>query len=194
MAGMRDLIDAGKVRHVGVSNFSLRLWQQSEQALGRPVVANQVSFHLLDRRPMETLLPYAQQHGHVIIAYSPLAQGVLGGRYGSGLLPRDFRASNPLFSQPTLDRVAPLLDLLREIAGRHGATPAQIALAWLLHLPQVVVIPGARSVEQLEENAGAADIDLTEAEWRDLEATARAVQPPRPRPGVRRAVTWLLGA
>ena len=194
MRGMRDLLDAGKIREVGVSNFRLSSWLAAERSLGRPVISNQVQFHLLDQSPMRDLLPYAQRAGRVIIAYSPLAQGVLGGRYDSGNLPTDFRAANPQFSGASFERVAPLLDVLRAVARGHEATPAQIALAWLLHLPNVIAIPGARSVEQVEANAAAADIELSQDEWQRLTEAAQAVAPRRRRHGIKRVAAWLLGA
>ena len=90
----------------------------------------------------------------MVIAYSPLAQGLLGGRYGVDNRPGGVRAVNPLFGTENLRRVEPLLAVLREVADAHDAKPAQIALAWLLALPRVVVIPGASSVEQVEFNVG----------------------------------------
>jgi aryl-alcohol dehydrogenase-like predicted oxidoreductase len=194
MAGMRDLLDQGKVRHVGVSNYPVRLWQRSEKELGRPVIANQVQFHLLNQQPMDYLLPYARRQGRLIIAYSPLAQGVLGGRYDGNELPHDFRANDPMFSRAGFDRVAPVLDELKALGRKYGATPAQIALAWLIHMPNVMAIPGARSPEQVEENALAADIDLTEDEWQELTDIARSVQPETGRRGWKRLAAWVLGA
>ena len=194
MSGMRDLLEAEKIRQVGVSNYPLKLWQSAERALGRPIVANQVQFHLLDQSPLVDLVPYAQQSGSVIIAYSPLAQGALGGRYNSGNLPQDFRNNNPMFSDSGFESIAPLLYELRMVGDAHQATPAQIALAWLLHIPQVMVIPGARTVEQVEANAAAADIDLSEAEWTRLREIAESVTPAASRRKLTRLAGWLLGA
>ncbi len=114
------------------------------------------------------------------MAYSPLAQGLLGGRYSATNRPGGVRAVNPLFGTENLRRIAPLLDLLREIADAHEAQPAQIALAWLLGLPQVVVIPGASGVEQMEFNAAAADIDLTADEQAALTEAAQQFTPVSP--------------
>ena len=194
MSGMRELLDQGKVQQIGVSNYPLRLWQRAERELGRPVIANQVQFHVLDQQPMDFLLPYAQKQGRLIIAYSPLAQGVLGGRYDRGELPNDFRSSNPMFSGTNFERVAPVLAEMRVLGRRYDATPAQIALAWLIHMPQVLAIPGARSVDQVEENALAADIDLSEDEWQRLTDVARSIQPKSGRRGWKRLAAWLMGA
>jgi aryl-alcohol dehydrogenase-like predicted oxidoreductase len=92
----------------------------------------------------------------------PLGHGLLSGRYGEGRTPTDIvRRMNSLFRTRNLQRAAPLLRALREIADRHAATPAQVALAWLIHHENVVAIPGARTVAQLEENVAAADLELT---------------------------------
>jgi aryl-alcohol dehydrogenase-like predicted oxidoreductase len=172
MAGMRLLQDGGLVRHVGVSNYGLARWREAEAALGRPVVSNQVRYNLLRRTPERDLLPFASRRGRLVIAYSPLAQGVLGGRYGAGNAPAGARPGNLLFSQENLRRAQPVLDALREIAAAHDATPAQIALAWVIHHPHVVAIPGARSVAQVESNAAAAEIVLADDEYLHLSRTA----------------------
>jgi aryl-alcohol dehydrogenase-like predicted oxidoreductase len=180
MAGMRTLLDAGRIGAVGVSNYSLQRWQRADAALGRPVVSNQVRFSLAHPKPLDDLVPFAQRENRIIMAYSPLAQGLLGGRYSTEHRPGGVRAANPLFGTENLRRIAPLLDTLREIAGRYDVRPAQVALAWLLSLPQVVVIPGASSVEQLEFNAAAADLDLDADSAAALTAAARAFTPVSP--------------
>ena len=158
------LLDSGLARHVGVSNYALSRWQELEHLLGHPVLSNQVRYSLLDRSAERELLPWAQANGRVLIAYSPLAQGLLSGRYGPGRRPNGLRARTSAFRPENLERSAPLVDALREIARAHRATPAQIALAWLVRRPNVVVIPGASSVEQAEQNAASADIELSAAE------------------------------
>ena len=129
-----------------MSNFNLRRWRAAEAALGGAVVANQVQFHLLDQGPLREMLPFAQSEGRVIIAYSPLAKGVFGGRYDASNPPRDFRRGDAAFSAAAFAQIAALLEALRTIGGRHAATPAQVALAWLIQQGRVVAIPGARSV------------------------------------------------
>ncbi|WP_341719212.1 aldo/keto reductase [Micromonospora sp. FIMYZ51] len=178
MRGMRVLQDIGLVGEVGVSNYSLRRWQVAEAALGRRVLSNQVRYSLLDRKPEEDLLPYAEQAGRLVIAYSPLAQGFLSGRYDAHHPPTGaIRRANPYFLPENLARGAALIETLRQVAAAHDATPSQIALAYVLHHPNVVAIPGASSVEQMERNAAAAEIDLTEDEYAALVNAARAVRP-----------------
>jgi len=175
MEGMRRLVDAEVVRHVGVSNFSLDRWQAAERKLGTAVLSNQVRYNLVARKPERELLPYAVAHDRLVIAYSPLAQGLLGGRYDEANRPSSaLRRANPMFMRENLRRAAPLVDTLREVAAAHGATPAQVALAWILRRPNTVVIPGARTVEQLESNVAAADLDLTDDEDARLTAASDA--------------------
>ncbi|HEY5821410.1 MAG TPA: aldo/keto reductase, partial [Propionibacteriaceae bacterium] len=119
----------------------------------------------------------AEEQGRIVMAWSPLAQGLLGGKYDVDHRPGGVRAINPLFGVENLRRIAPLIALLRQVAAAHGAKPAQVALAWLLAQPQVVVIPGASSVEQLEFNVAAADLDLSPAEVDELTAAAAAFTP-----------------
>ncbi len=178
MTGMRRLLDTGLVRHAGVSNYSLDRWRSAEKALGGPILSNQVRFSLVDRRPMRDLVPFAAGEGRVIIAYSPLGQGLLGGRYDPGNRPSGAaRRLNPLFLPENLERAMPLIELLREIAKAHQCTPSQVALAWLISKPNVVVIPGASSVEQLEANAAAAEVTLTAAEDAELLRAAESFEP-----------------
>jgi aryl-alcohol dehydrogenase-like predicted oxidoreductase len=154
----------GLITHVGVSNYSLGRWQAAEKALGGPVLSNQVQYSLADRRPEQELVPWAQANDRLIIAYSPLAQGLLSGRYDRDNRPGGVRAMRPPFLPANLDRATELIDALRTVAGSHGATPSQVALAWLVRQPNVVAIPGAASVAQLESNVAAADLELTDAE------------------------------
>jgi aryl-alcohol dehydrogenase-like predicted oxidoreductase len=177
MPGFQQLLAEGGIGAAGVSNYSLERWRAADAALGVPVVSNQVQFSLAHAAPLDDLVPFAERESRVVIAYSPLAQGLLGGRYTADHRPGGVRAANPLFGTENLRRVAPLLDLLREVAAAHDAKPAQIALAWLIALPRVVVIPGASSVEQLEFNAAAAGISLRADEQAALTAAARAFSP-----------------
>jgi aryl-alcohol dehydrogenase-like predicted oxidoreductase len=168
MRGMRDLQSIGLVRYVGVSNFSLEQWQKADAALGSPVLSNQVQYSLAARKPDRELVGWARANDRLIIAYSPLAQGLLSGRYDQTNVPGGVRAGNALFLAENLERAAELLAALRQVAANHDATPAQVALAWLIRRPNVVVIPGASCVSQLEANAAAADLDLSDDEDRRL--------------------------
>jgi aryl-alcohol dehydrogenase-like predicted oxidoreductase len=178
MRGMRALQQIGLVGEVGVSGYSLERWRAAEQALGGRVLSNQVSYSLVDRGPERDLLPYAQANQRVVIAYSPIGQGLLSGKYDSDNRPSNrVRAGSSLFLPENLDRAAGLIAALREVADAHEATPAQIALAWVIRHPSVAAIPGASSVEQAEQNAAAADLELTDAEYQALTAASDKFQP-----------------
>ena len=178
MRGMRALQTVGLVDNVGVSNYPLMRWRDAERALGGRVLSNQVRYNLADRRPERDLLPFAREHSRIVIAYSPLAQGLLSGKYGPGNRPANrIRAANPLFLPENLDRAGELIATLHEVASARSATPAQVALAWVIHHPSVTAIPGASSVAQLESNAAAAEIDLSGEEYEALSAAATRFRP-----------------
>jgi len=178
MRGMRALQRVGLVDEVGVSNYSLKRWLAAEEALGSRVLSNQVRYNLVDRSPEGDLIPYAESHDRVVIAYSPLAQGLLSGRYNEGNLPANrVRAANPLFLPDNIARAAGLIAALQAIADAHSASPAQIALAYAIHSPAVVAIPGASSVKQLESNVAAAEIELTPQEYEALQAASDRFHP-----------------
>jgi aryl-alcohol dehydrogenase-like predicted oxidoreductase len=192
MDGMRRVLDDGLVRHAGVSNFPLARWQDAEQRLGRPVLSNQVQYSLVQRKPERDLLPYAQQANRLVIAYSPLAQGLLSCKYDGTSPPQGWvRRSNALFLPENIARAGELLDALRQVAKQHEATAAQVALAWVIRRPNVVAIPGASSVAQLESNVAAADLDLTDDDDALLTDAADRFQPrtgPSTFPDLARAV------
>lgn len=171
--GLRRALDLGIVRHVGVSNHSLGRWRAIEAALGRPVLSNQVDLSLARPGAIRTLVPYAQAHDRLVIAYSPLAQGLLAGHH----LPRRnaARTIRRLLGRPGTRQVAHLREVIRDVAAGHEGTMAQVALAWLISHPNVVAIPGARTLEQLESNALAADLELRPDELTRLTAAAEAV-------------------
>jgi aryl-alcohol dehydrogenase-like predicted oxidoreductase len=178
MEGMRRLLDAGLVRHAGVSNFSVKRWAAAEHELGRAVLSNQVQFSLLASKPSTAAVPYAQERDRLVIAYSPLAKGLLGGRYGPDSLPAaSARRMDPLWLPDNVRRAMPVIETVKRIADAHAATPAQVALAWVIQHPNTVAIPGARSVEQLRHNAEAADLDLKEGEIEELDAEAARFEP-----------------
>ena len=165
MDGMRRLQKAGVVDHVGVSNFSLAQWQAAERSLGSPVLSNQVQYSLVARKPDQNLVPYAQANNRLVIAYSPLGMGLLSAKYDAANPPTGAaRSNNALFLPENLERAQGLIAALREVAKVHDATPAQVALAWVITHDNVVAIPGASKVSQLESNAAAAELDLSSDE------------------------------
>jgi aryl-alcohol dehydrogenase-like predicted oxidoreductase len=180
MRGFGRAQQAGVIRSAGVSNHSLRQWQAAEAALGHPVAANEVLFNLLHPGALGDLVPWAAEHRRLIVAASPLGQGMLTGRYDHDHPPAGHRGLRRLALRyaafrPTpanLRRFEPVLEQLRALAARHGATPAAIALAWAISHEPVVVIPGASSIGQLESNVAAADLALSQDELQALAAAA----------------------
>jgi aryl-alcohol dehydrogenase-like predicted oxidoreductase len=180
MRGMKRLLDGGVIARVGVSNFSLSRWRAAERALGQPVLSNQVQYSLGVRKPDRDLVPYAAANDRLVIAYSPLAKGLLSGRYDATNLPKNSaRMFDPLFLPENVARAHALIESLRMIAKAHDATPSQVALAWVISHPNVIAIPGASSVGQLEANVAAADLDLDADEIAQLNAVSDAFQPVR---------------
>jgi aryl-alcohol dehydrogenase-like predicted oxidoreductase len=188
MEGLRQVLRGGLARHVGVSNFSLSRWRRAERALGSPIISNQVRYNLLQRKPERELVAYAERTSHIVIAYSPLAQGALSGKYHRGRVPTGVRRTSWLFTEEGMTAAHPLLETLQEIASGRSVTPSQIALAYLIAQPRVIVIPGAKSVAQLEANVAAADIDLSPEELLALRRAADLFQLSRSR-----AATQLAG-
>jgi aryl-alcohol dehydrogenase-like predicted oxidoreductase len=180
MEAMADLVRAGKIRAVGVSNFSAAAMRRCHEVLARsgiPLASNQVRYSLLDRR-IETngVLDVARDLGVSIIAYSPLAQGVLSGKFHDpNVRPTGPRRLLPQFRARGLARSAPVVEELRRIAAARGGTPSQVALRWLLqfHGDLVVAIPGATKVRQAEDNAGVLRFALTSDEIERIDVASR---------------------
>ncbi|HEY4751914.1 MAG TPA: aldo/keto reductase [Candidatus Limnocylindrales bacterium] len=174
---MRPLLSGGVVRRLAVSNHAIEQWQEFERGLRSTAIANQVQFSLVSPGPADALVPYAAEHNRVIVAYSPMGQGLLSGRDFS-TLPRMRRTRGPKAQGvDTASAIATLQQALAEIAIKHGATPAQIALAWVISHPNTIAIPGARTVRQLEQNAAAADLLLSDDELSRLTESARPFGP-----------------
>jgi aryl-alcohol dehydrogenase-like predicted oxidoreductase len=175
MDAMADLVDAGKIRSVGVSNFSAARMRRAHAALQRrgiPLAANQVRYSLVRREiELDGILETARELGVTIIAYTPLGSGVLSGKYQDD--PASLRrlpAGRRYLVGRDLQRSRAVVPTLKKIAGLHGVTPAQVALNWLIHAQGdlVVTIPGVTKVHQAQESAGAMGFRLTEEELAQL--------------------------
>ncbi len=194
MAGMRALQTRGAIRQIGVSNYTLARWQAAEGALGGPVFSNQVLFNLVRRQPLKGMTEWAAANGRLVIAYSPLAQGLLSGRYDVDHRPTAMRANSPAFLPENLERARLLIGTIKDIAAGHDATAAQVALAWVVSHPNVVAIPGASTVAQLKRNAEAADLELTAEDLHRLGDAVDAYRPVRGLAAVPSlARTWATG-
>lgn len=177
MRAMEKLVDEGKIRYIGVSNFSLRRLIGAREALSKSdIVSNQVRYNLLQPKTGRELLDYARREKISLIAYSPLAQGALTGKYSPFNLPKDVvRTFNPFFSPRNLEGISQLLDVLKIIGERRGRTAGQVALNWLIKDPEVIPIPGVKTRQQIEDNAGAAGWRLTGEELGEIGAATEKV-------------------
>jgi aryl-alcohol dehydrogenase-like predicted oxidoreductase len=187
-AAMRDLVEEGKVRAIGVSNFDVPLLERCEAI--RHVDSLQPPFSLIRRRAAEAELPWCVEHGTGVIAYSPMQSGLLTDRFDASRLAAmaedDWRRRSPEFRSPKLERNLALRDALRPVARRHSASVSAIAVAWTLAWPGVTgAIVGARSAEQVEGWIGAATLELSAADLDEIAAAAERIQagsgPLRPR-------------
>jgi len=166
---VRDLIKAGKVRHWGLSEAGVQTIRRAHVVL--PVTAVQSEYSMMWRQPEKELLPALEELGIGFVPFSPLGKGFLTGRFdrNSTFDSSDFRSIVPRFKPENLDANQVLVDLVKDIAAGKDATPAQIAIAWVLaQKPWIVPIPGTTKQSRLVENLGAADIELTADELRDL--------------------------
>ena len=166
LVGLRE---SGMVRAFGVSNFGVAGWDRLEAISGMRIASNQVRYSLLSRGPEREHLPFAMARDRIIIAHSPLEQGVLAGKYDRETRPGGIRRFNRHFSADALERMQPLLFTLERVAASHQASAAQAALAWVIAHPNVVAIPGASSVAQLEANVAAVEIRLSDQEIAELD-------------------------
>jgi len=173
---VKDLIQQGKVKHFGLSEAAAKTIRRAHAV--QPVTAVQSEYSLWWRRPEEEVLPTLEELGIGFVPYSPLGKGFLTGRinenteFGSS----DFRSQIPRFTPEARKANRALVDLLGKIGERKKATPAQIALAWLLaQKPWIVPIPGTTKLARLEENIGAVAVELTPDDLRDIESAASTI-------------------
>lgn len=165
---LADAVEAGKVKAVGVSNYSAEQMREAHTALARrgiPLASNQVEYSLLNRQPEANgVLDACRELGITLIAYSPLAGGALTGKYSATQKARGLRRFMPNFSRKTMQALEPVITLLRQIGERYSKTPSQVAIRWLIENPVVLPIPGAKNSKQATENAGTLAFSLTPEE------------------------------
>ena len=181
MQALAKEVKQGRIQSIGVSNYSaeqMRTAHQQLADLGVPLAVNQMQYSLLSRG-IETngVMAAAKELDITILAYSPLAQGLLTGKYSAETYepPVGARRLDPRFSQQGLEKLAPLFAQLKEIGDRHDKTAAQVALNWVI-AQGALPIPGAKNARQAEQNAGALGWSLTTAELEALSSTSKAVQ------------------
>ena len=175
MGALNTLKEQGKIRAIGVSNFSRAQLVEASQ-FGR-VDSLQPPYSLFWRQVEQDTVPYCEQNKISILAYSPLAQGLLTGKFKRGhkFEDGDNRAANRLFQGETYDRAQTSLDRLRPLADKYGVTLGQLAVAWLIAQPQTSAIVGARNAAQAKENAGAGDIEIDDEDLEAIDEIGRTV-------------------
>jgi aryl-alcohol dehydrogenase-like predicted oxidoreductase len=174
---MADAVEAGKVRAVGVSNFSAVQMRQAHAVLatrGIPLASNQVEYSLLHRAPeVDGVLDACRELGVTLIAYQPLASGALTGKYSAANPPTGMRRRVPMFRGDNLERLSPTIALMKEIGARYQKSPAQVALRWLIERG-ALPIPGAKNSTQAAHNAGALGFSLAAGEMEAIDKAATA--------------------
>ena len=174
---VKELIDSGKVKHFGLSEASAENIRRAHSV--QPVTALQSEYSLWWREPEAEILPTLSELGIGFVPYSPLGKGFLTGSISeeTEFDKSDIRSSIPRFAADVREANRAVVDLLQTIAARKGATPGQIALAWLLaQRPWIVPIPGTRRLDRLQENVGSADVELTADDLREIDDAAAGIE------------------
>jgi aryl-alcohol dehydrogenase-like predicted oxidoreductase len=170
VGAMKELVDAGKVRHLGLSEAAPETIRRAHAV--HPITALQTEYSLWERSPEDTILPTVRELGIGFVPYSPLGRGFLSGQIKSmdDLAEDDFRRRGPRFQGENFQKNLDLVEQVEELANEKGVTPSQLALAWVLAQGEdIVPIPGTKRVKYLEENVGAVDVVLTDDDLRRLD-------------------------
>ncbi len=173
---VKDLIQAGKVKHFGLSEAGEKTIRRAHAV--QPVTAVQSEYSIWTRDPEPEVLPICEELGIGFVPWSPLGQGFLTGKIDASTKfeSTDFRAVFPRFTEEARKANQAVVDLLNQIARRKNATPAQIALSWLLsQRPWIVPIPGTTKIHRLEENIGSASVELTSDDLDEINATTSKI-------------------
>jgi aryl-alcohol dehydrogenase-like predicted oxidoreductase len=178
MNALADEVQRCRLEAVGVSNYSAAEMREAHQILaarGVRLATNQVRYSLITRQiESQGILDTARELGITILAYSPLAQGLLTGKYtAESSEPTGARRLDSRFSKDGLKKIEPVISLLRQLGEKHGHTPAQVALNWLIAQGNVIAIAGAKTAQQMRQNAGALGWKLSDDEITQLEQVSR---------------------
>jgi aryl-alcohol dehydrogenase-like predicted oxidoreductase len=172
MNALADEVEQGRIKAVGVSNYNAEQLREAHKLLARrgvPLAVNQMRYSLITREiEMNGVLATARELDVTILAYSPLAQGLLTGKYTASNPPTGARSMDKRFQADGLRKLQPMLDKLTELGDKYSKTPAQIALNWLMCQPGVIPIPGVKNRTQVEQNAGALGWELSADDVMDL--------------------------
>ncbi|MFX0016121.1 MAG: aldo/keto reductase [Promethearchaeota archaeon] len=175
---MEKMADDGLIRYIGVSNFNQKRLQNAQKKMqNHRLQVNQVNYSIAKNKAAKDLLPYVQRERMTLMAYSPLAQGWLTGKYSADNSPKGIRRTNRLFSKRNFKRGEQLLSIIREIAEDHQTTMAQIALNWVIKNPSVIAIPGAKNLAQLEGNVNSTEFELSNDEIDRIKKALKVFHP-----------------
>ncbi|MHA1616677.1 MAG: aldo/keto reductase [Candidatus Njordarchaeales archaeon] len=164
-----ELLEQGKIRAIGVSNFSLKRMIKFNELVGNQLAANQVEYNLLHREPEKDLLPYCLEHGITLVAYSPLAKGAVLGKYNEKSLPKDFwRRLSTIFTPVNMRRLRPLINTIKEIADNYGVKPVNVVLRYLIDKGAIPII-GVKRKSHVEDLVLTFDFNMTSDERKLLE-------------------------
>ncbi|MGF1492810.1 MAG: aldo/keto reductase [Microcoleaceae cyanobacterium] len=177
MDALADEVQQGRIRAIGVSNYSADEMRQAHEILARrdiPLATNQVRYSLVSRKvESQGILSAARELGITILAYSPLAQGLLTGKYTKANSPTGARQFDPKFTQQGLEKIEPVLSVMRQIGEKYNRTLPQVALNWLNAQDSMIAIAGAKTAKQIQDNVGALGWQMTPEEWEQLEVVTR---------------------
>ncbi len=180
MKALERLVNLGKINYIGLSDFPVELVDAARSCLSRvDVEVLQVRYNIVERQAEKELIPYAEENGMSVLAWSPLAKGAVLGKYTLEEAKKlsDVRSDDPLFYPENYEQVLGLARLVKEVADKYGKTPAQLVLNWLIGYSDTVIpIPGAKRPEQVEDNAGAVGWRLDYSDWRLLDEESKRLR------------------
>lgn len=180
MRALEELVRIGAIRMIGLSDFPPELIESAWSCLStEDIVSIQVKYNLVERDAEKEIIPYAEANNISVLAWSPLAKGALSGKYTPENLPKfsDVRSGSAVFHPENFKQIYEIVKILEEIGAKYGKKPSQVALKWLLMASEkVIVIPGAKSPEQVEENAGASDWIMSLEDWMRLEEESSKIR------------------
>jgi aryl-alcohol dehydrogenase-like predicted oxidoreductase len=180
MRALERLVELGKIGYIGLSDFPVELVEAARSCLAKTdIEVLQVRYNIVERQAEKEIIPYAEANSMTVLAWSPLAKGAVLGKYTLEDLQKisDIRRNDALFHPENYEQILKLANEIKRIAEKYGKTPAQVALNWLLGYSSVVLpIPGAKSPEQVEDNAGAAGWRLSYEDWRRLDEISSSLR------------------
>lgn len=180
MKALERLVNLGKINYIGLSDFPVELVDAARSCLSRvDVEVLQVRYNLAERQAEKELIPYAEENGMSLLAWSPLAKGAILGKYTleEAQKLQDVRSGDPLYHPDNYTQILDLATKIKEIAEKYGKTPAQVALNWIIMYSDTVIpIPGAKKPEQVEDNTGAVGWRLNYQDWRELDEASKKLK------------------